>query len=160
MAIEGENIGGNVIIDWNNTYEFLAQHAAENALNKEDYLSKVLEPIDRVKKNIDIITAKLNELDGDILTEEEFLKNTEPIRKQTEALCAELLEVSLAPFECADFDHKCECFVMSVDNALLPYSDRGKGTWDSASGLRNALDQCSYAQEHFTEMQYELKKIR
>ena len=68
--------------------------------------------------------------------------------------------MSLAPFECKAIDERLECFVASIDNIVLYYSEKGRDTWTAPNRLELSLQQRSYALKHLGELEYELKKIR
>ncbi len=159
MGFDGENVGGNVVIDWSTNYEFLAKHTSENTLNKEDYLNQVMGPLDELKQLLPQLESGLKRLKEKAISEDTFLTTTAGARKRTNELCTQLLDVALAPFECKAFDEKLECFVVSMDNIVLHYSDQGLKTWSEDNRLYLALKQCSYATEHLSEMAYELKKV-
>ena len=49
FKLEGENVGDNIIVDWDSNYEFVSQLYAEEAVTKEEYLSRVLPLFHEIK---------------------------------------------------------------------------------------------------------------
>ena len=160
LALEGENIGNDIIVDWSANYSFLAEHTSTNTLTKEDYLNGVVPLIDELKQLLDRVGGRLLSLKNEEIVEDQFLETTDADRQRTSDIYMTISAMSLAPFECKDMDERLECFITSMDNIVLNYSERGRETWTSPNRLELALQQRSYAIQHLGELEYEMKKVR
>ena len=160
LAMDGENIGNDIIVDWSANYSFLAEHTSTNTLTKEGYLNGVVPLIDELKQLLDRVGGRLLSLKSGEIVEDQFLETTDADRQRINDIYMTISAMSLAPFECKDMDERLECFIASMDNIVLHYSERGRETWTAPNRLELALQQRSYAIEHLGELEYEMKKVR
>lgn len=160
LSMEGENIGNDIIVDWNEHYSFFAQHTSTNTMMKEDYLKLVIPWIQELKQLLENVGLGLLTLKADDITEDAFLDSTYTARKRINEIYMSISDMPLAPFECKAMDRCLQSFVACMDNIALHYSERGREIWTVPNRLASSLHQCSYALEHLNELEYELKKIR
>lgn len=160
LPMTGENIGNDTVVEWNNNYSFLAQHTSTNSLTKEDYLIVVVPLIDELKQLLERMGGQLLSLKNGDITEDTFLTASDADRTRTNDIYVTISSMSLAPFECKDMDERLECFIASMDNIALHYSEKGRDTWTATNRLELSLQQRSYAIEYLAELEYEWKKIR
>ena len=156
----GENVGNDVIVDWNGNYSSLAQHASKNSFTKEDYLNTVIPLIDELKTLLERMGGQLLSLKSGDITEDLFLTANRADQKRINDIYMATVAMPLSPFECKDMDNRLECFIACLDNIVLHYSARGRETWSAPIRLELSIQQQSYAIEHLAELEYELKKVR
>ena len=160
LPLKGENIGDDIIVNWSESYSYLAQHTSTNTLTKEDYLNVVIPWIEELKQLLEDVGSHLLLLKAGDITEDAFLNATDATRRRINDIYMSISGMSLAPFECKAMDDCLECFVACMDNIVLHYSDKGRETWTAPNRLELSLQQRSYALEHLGELEYELKKVR
>lgn len=160
LPLDGENIGDDIFVDWNRDYEFLAQHTTTNTLTKEDYLNTVNPLIAELQRLLADVESQLFSLKAGDITESAFLQTTSDSRQRIDDIEILLGNMALAPFECQPMDERLACFIASIHNIAVYYSDKGQENWTPPNRLHLSLQQCSDAREHLRELRYELKKIR
>ncbi len=160
MGFDGENVGDNIIVDWSDNYNFLAEHVSTNTLTKEDYFSEVLPRIEELKTALTAIETHLLALANGECAESAFLAATDAERAIINEIYFEITALPFAPFECRDMDTKLESFVAFLHNIWLFFSDDGRTKWDQQSRLEQSLQQRSYARETLQHLEYELSKAR
>ena len=158
LALEGENIGDGVIVDWNEHYTALADYILENSLNKEDYLNLVIPRIEELK----LLTTKVDNglmlLNSDLIKENTFLSSYRIDLARIREIYRSLFDMKAAPFECKSMDESLKAFVSSMDNISLHYSDKGLELWPVESRLYLSLGQLSSARDRLEDLNYELKR--
>ena len=160
LPLEGENIGNDIIVDWNENYGFLAQLSSKNTMAKEDYLNVVVPLIHELKLLLDDMGSNLLSLKDGNIEEDGFLDLTSASRKRINEIYWSISGMSLAPFECKEMDQSLQSFIAYMDNVVLYFSDKGLETWTAPNRLEMSLQQRSYALESLGALEYELKKIR
>lgn len=160
LAMEGENIGGGIFVEWNENYQFLAQLTSTDTLMKEDYLNLTIPWINELKQLLENVGSGLLSLKAGQISEDKFLDATYASRKQINKICTLISSMSTAPFECKPMDQCLECLIACMGNIVLHYSDKGREIWTAPIRLTMSLKQRSSALEHLRELEYELKKAR
>lgn len=158
--IQGENIGGNIIVEWNPNYNFLANLVSSNKLTKEDYFETVL-PI--IKETYDIAQNLRNELQNLIqhkIKEIEFIGKTEFLRNRINEIFNTVVDLDFAPYECQEMDEKFESFIGFIHDVWIYYSKDGLKKWDSNVRITMSIKQLEEADRIFKELEYEISKVR
>lgn len=160
VQIDGENIGDSIIVDWNTNYGFFSKYIAENTVEKEDYLAKILPLIEQLKSLLDITEGKLADVMNGEISEESFLAFTDLTRKQIDKLYFEISDLPFAPFECCEAGNKLKNFASHIHNIWIFYSDKGLAKWDDESRLSQALQQRSYTHDALRQLEHELLEVK
>lgn len=160
LPMTGENIGHDIIVDWNDNYRFLAKYTSTNYLSKESYLNFVIPRIGELKRLLEHIGGWLLCLKNGETTEYSFLKATEVDLQGAARIYKEVSAMSLAPYECKDVNERLDCLTACMDNIALYYSQDGREKWNAPRRLKLALQQQSRAIEDLAALEYELRKIR
>ena len=158
IGFDGENVGDNIIVDWSTHYNLLGEHVSTNTLSKEDYLDRALPLIEELKTLSVTVDNGLRDLAENKVDEKAFLVSTETLRTRIDQIYAEISEMPFAPFECRDIDAKLECFIASLHNVWLFYSEDGRTKWNSENRLQLSLLQVSDARQTLEHLEYELSK--
>ena len=160
VSIRGENIGDGIIVDWNKSYSYFAKQAAENTLTKEDYLNITGPLIKKLTLVLEDFGAKLLLLDDSKITEDEFLTSTDDLRKQIRSIYIDSTDMSLTPFECQEADERFRCFISSINDLSIFYSERELEKWPAHTRIWLSLEARERALKDYRELEYELKKVR
>ncbi|MCI5212811.1 MAG: hypothetical protein D3910_29365, partial [Candidatus Electrothrix sp. ATG2] len=161
VGFDGENVGDNIIVDWNDDYREWSQVLSECTGSKEDYLSTVLPIIDELKKLFQEISVDLSKYKDNEINEKKFIVLTREALKRIYELYRESIDLPFAaPFECRDVDQKFQNFVAALDNIRLHYDEDSRHNWTKENRLWLSITQCSLAQENLQNFEYELSKIR
>jgi hypothetical protein len=160
-GFEGENVGDNIIVNWNDDYREWSQVFSACTGSKEEYLSTILPIIDELRILFKEVEGSLRRYKNDEITEEEFIVSTEKVLKCVYELYSESIDLPFAaPFECRDVGQKFQNFVASFDDIRLHYAEKSLHNRTKENRLWLSIKQCSLAQENLQNFEYELSKIR
>ncbi|XCN71715.1 MAG: DUF4365 domain-containing protein [Candidatus Electrothrix aestuarii] len=161
VGFKGENVGDNIIVDWNDDYSEWSQVFSACIGSKEEYLSTILPMIDELKRLLQKVAVNLSKYKNNEINEEEFIVSTEEDLKRVYELYREGIDLPFAaPFECRDVNQKFQNLIAHLDNIRLHYAEESRHNWTKENRLWLSVKQCSWAQENLQHFEYELSKIR
>lgn len=108
LPLKGENIGGDICVDWNCNYGMVAELSSAHTLNKEAYMNVVTPLIDELKRLLLVVAKWLRSMEAGDITEDAFPDSTRDARKRIEEIYVSTSDMPLAPFECEAVDHCCQ----------------------------------------------------
>ena len=161
LSHRGENIGDDIIVDWNPMHPELAHFASSNTYTKGEYLSRVPHLVEELSSLLTNIEAPLSALLEGSASEESFLTKTERARARIVEIEDEVFDMLLAPFECSQVDQVFKTFLAYCGNVVLFYSERGRETWKDVN-QRDWLvtQQLEAARESLGRVESEISRIR
>ena len=160
LEFEGENVGGNIIVDWNLNYSTFAELGATSMATKEEYFSRVILLAQNLEPLLSSVEQRLGSLLSGELTENTFLSDTESTRSLIRTTCLEIEDIPSAPFECKEMDQKLRELAACLDNIVLLYSIKGMKTWNEHSRLQQSLRNASAARRNLQHFRYEMEKVQ
>ncbi|MCI5222130.1 MAG: hypothetical protein D3924_05530 [Candidatus Electrothrix sp. AR4] len=161
-GFKGENVGDNIIVDWNVHYNEISAYFSENTASKEGYLFVIQPMVEELKVFFgeieDQLVARYKE---NKVTEEEFIVSTDKTLKRVYELYREGTDLPfVAPFECRDVNSKFQGVIVSLDNIRVHYAEESRNNWSKENRLWLSLEQCSLARKNLLDFDYELSKVR
>ena len=159
MKFDGENVGDNIIVDWNADYLSRAEYVSHNTMTKEDYLTKALPFINELESLLILIEEHLLALSNNKIDEPYFIAITSATRAQIIRIDSEISNMPYAPFECHDMDNKLNSLSMSLQCLSWLYSDKDLTIMNEASRLEQALNLMECARETLQQLKYEQSKV-
>ena len=160
LEFEGENVGGNIIVDWNSNYSAFAELGATSTATKEEYFSRAIPLVQNVEPLLSTMEQGLESLSSGDSTENTFLSDTESTRSLIRTTCLEIEDIPTAPFECKEMDQKLRGLAACLDNIVLLYSIKGMNTWNENSRLHQSLRNASEARRNLAHFRYEMEKVQ
>ncbi len=160
-SFEGENIGDDIIVDWNTNYHEWSNFYSEGTASKEKYLSITLPIFESLViifgKIVELLTKyKANEID-----EEKFILLTKEDLKQIYAFYRESIDLPFsAPFECREVEDNFQAFVALLDDIRLFYDESSRNNRSKEDKLYLSIERCQDALEKMNNFKYELSKIK
>ncbi len=159
FKLEGENVGDNIIVDWDSNYEFVSQLYAEEAASKEEYLSRVLPLFPELKTQFATIPKQLDQLSGSRISENLFLSSTQRARECIDRINSQVSLLPPSPYECSDLDQAFHHVVALVSNIALHYSETGQEKWSKNIRRIESIRKAGYAQQALQRLEFELDKV-
>ena len=161
LSHRGENIGDDIIVDWNPLHPELAHFVSSNTSTKGEYLARVPQLVEELSSLLTNIEAQLSALFRRSASEESFLTKTERARARIVEIEDEVFDMPLAPFECNQVDQVFKTLLASCSNIALFYSERGRETWKDVN-RRGWLvtQQLEAARESLGQVESEISRIR
>ena len=162
LSHRGENIGYDIIVDWNPMHpEWAAHFVSSNTSTKGEYLSRVPQLVKELSSLLTNIEAQLSALFRGSASEESFLTKTERERARIVEIADDGFDMPLAPFECNHVDQVFKTLLVSCSNIALTYSERGRETWKDVN-QRGWLvtQQLEAARESLGRVESEISRIR
>jgi hypothetical protein len=162
MGFEGENIGDDIIVEWNANYHEWSKIFSEGTASKEEYLSTILPIFEKLVILFERIVALLGKYKANEIDEEKFIFLTQEDLKQVYELYREIKNLPFsAPSECQEVDKNLYEFVTLFDNIRLLYIDESSRYKRSKENrLHLSISQYQDALEKMNNFKYELSKIR
>lgn len=160
IVFEGENVGDDICVDWKPDYSSLSATAAEQTLDKRDFLDAILPMIGELEQLLKTYGDSLEGAFRDRIDLERFRSETAVDRNRIQELYRISTALDLAPYECAEVDQRFQEFSAFMDNMAMVHTDRGLETWSAKNGMYLAQQARKDAQEKLVELRYELKKVR
>ena len=160
IQFTGENVGDNVIVEWNPNHLALAELTMASLVTKEDYLSRVLPLIQELESLLDAVEKGLRSLSSGELSESAFLSGSERTRSRIGEVAGDIEHLPMSPFECREMDLKLREIAAFLDNIRILYSATGMETWRQSSRLNQSLSQATDARRSLDHLKYETEKIR
>ena len=161
LSYRGENIGDDIIVDWNPLHPELASFVSSNTSTKGEYLSRVPQLVEELSSLLTNIETQLSALFRGPASEESFLTKTERARARIVEIEDEVFDMPLAPFECNQVDQAFKTLLASCSNIALFYSERCRETWKDVN-RRGWLvpQQLEAARESLGRVESEISRIR
>jgi len=159
LNLEGENVGDNIIVDWNREYDSLSKFYSENTLSKEEYLNIIRPLTTELKSLLSEIEGALVRLSNNDIDENTFLMLTKNARTRLDKIYFETQNLSFSPYECYEVDMKLGSFLAYLHNIYIFYSDNGQTKWDANNRLIQSLQNRTSACETLQHLEYELSKV-
>ena len=156
---KGENVGDNIIVDWNSNYDVLAELGVTSVVTKEEYFSRVILLVRDLESLLSSVERGLGGLSSGELSEDTFLRDSERARSLIRKTCYEIGALPSAPFECREMDQKLSEFAACSDNIVTFYSKKGMETWNECSRLQQSLRYACEARRALEHFKYEMEKI-
>lgn len=161
MIFDGENIGDDIIVNWNDNYDEWSKLFSEVTASKEKYLSTILPIVDKLEVIFIKIEEMISKYSNNEIDEEEFILLTKEDLKQVYKLYRESTNLPFsAPFECRDVNENFQSFVSILDNIRLYYDDDSRNKRSRENRLCSDIKEYQYAIEKLKNFKYELSKIR
>ncbi|MCW5212803.1 DUF4365 domain-containing protein [Desulfobulbus sp. TB] len=161
VGFDGENVGDNIIVDWNDDYREWSQVLSACTGSKEEYLSAIFPIIDELKRLFQEIAVNLLKYKDNEINEKKFIELTGEALQRIYELYSKSIDLPFAaPFECRDVDQKFQNFASNLDNIRLHYAEDSRHNWTKKNRLYLSIKQYSLAQENLQNFEYELSKIR
>jgi hypothetical protein len=161
MGFDGENIGDDIVVDWNNNYDEWSKLLSERTASKEEYLSTILPIISKLEVIFAKILEMISKYSNNEIDEEEFILVTRDDLKQVYELYRESIDLPFsAPFECRDIEDNFQSFVALFDNIRLLYDESSRDNRSRENRLYLSISQCKDAFEKLNNFKHELSKIR
>lgn len=160
MPIAGDDVGDNVVVQWNDIYDTLTKAYAENEVPKGEFLSVALPVTKELKTLFEFVKTHLMNLSRREITEKEFLNITDRAMIRIREIDEEIMDLPTAPFECQDLEGVIDEVGTFVGNIALHYSERDMQMRDETNRLQNAMLQVQSATEAFKRFEFEVNKIR
>lgn len=161
IGFEGENIGEDIIIDWNANYQEWSKFYSEGTASKEEYLSTILPIIDKLEVIFTKIVEMIAKYINNEIDEEEFILLTKEDLKQVHELYRESIDLPFsAPFECREVEDNFHDFISLFDNIRLFYDESYRDKWSKENRLHLSISYSQDAIEKLKNFKYELRKIR
>ena len=155
----GENVGDDIIVDWDSNYEFFSQRYAKDSVTKEEYFSRVLPLFHEIKEQLAIMRQKLDQLSRSEISEEMFLSSTRIARGCIDKIDSQVSLLPPAPYECSDLDQAFHPLVANVSNIALYYLDTGQKQWNADVRRIESKRQAGYADQALRRFEFELDKV-
>ena len=157
----GENIGDDIIVDWNLMHTELAHFVSPNTSTKGEYLSTVPKLVEELSSLLTNIEAQLSAVSRGSTSEESFLTKTERARARIVEIENEVFDMPLAPFECNQVDQVFKMLLASCGTIALFCSELGRETWkDTNQRVQLVTKQLEAARESLGRVESEISRIR
>jgi len=125
LGMNGEDIGDGIILQWNDSYQTMAQLYEKHSIKKTEYIGI----IDRVTKTIVSSVTEIKELVSKLksktISQQEYLNRMKEIQEIINTQYSEGTSIGVAPFECKDLDLQFQSVIALADNFLIHFSDIG-----------------------------------
>ncbi|MGD1821874.1 MAG: DUF4365 domain-containing protein [Pleomorphochaeta sp.] len=156
--IKGDHLSNDLIVDWNDNYNQIAQLYAKPLL-KEDYLPKCLNILELGENYLTNITKLFYKYKNDEITENKFSKQISKFNIKIEELYKLTREIENPTLECIDTNNCLNYFVISIDNIRIEVERTQKESLPISN--RNWLidSHIKRAKKYHGELKYELEKI-
>lgn len=158
-ALQGENVGDGVIVDWNSYYELLAGMFSQSESTKEEYLKSAIPLIECIDTLIKHFQSELEALKMKHLTNGEFLKRSQDQLQRAAALHTSVNDLPGAPYECNEVDKLLQQIAGNLDDMPLLYSAEHSTKSTDADRLWLASTQMNAAASSMQGLRYELQKV-
>ena len=160
FAMQGENIGDGIIVDWNQDYEKWATFLKAHESTKEAYFSDAIPLYEELISLSESVATELKKMSLNEITETAFLLPAKGKMERINEIYREIGDLPLPPVECGDVNLKLLELSGWADDIALFYSDTGMAKWDERSRLSQSLERVAYLQKTAAEFNYELEKVR
>ncbi len=161
LSLRGENIGYDIIVDWNPMHLEWAHFVSSNSSTKGEYLSRVPQLVKELSSLLTNIETQHSALFRGSASEESFLTKTERERARIVEIADEGFDMPIAPFECSHVDEVFRRLLISCSNIALTYSERGRETWKGVNQRGWLVTQhLEAARESLGRVESEISRIR
>ena len=157
---KGENVGDNILVEWDSHNVSLSQYLAKQAATKEEYLSLVYPLLQELKERFATVRKMLKQLSCSEITESKFLSKTYRAREHINNIDLQIGRLPIAPFECIDMDDVLKSSVSFVSNIALIYSEDDLERRNTHQRLFLSRNQAKYAEEFLQKLAYEIDKVQ
>ncbi len=157
--MDGMDIGEDLVIDWSENYRDFAKLHNDSTLSKEEYLRRVDEVLGRISERAEEAIGLLRQHERNEIAEADYLASMTRLQAVISELYLRGSEIGGAPLECSDFGDKFQCLITLADNIVLPFSERGLGTWKGDNRKFLIREAIKNYLEIRAELQYEYKKL-
>lgn len=160
IRIQGEDIGDNIIVDWNNNHKQISIFYHENILTKEEYLDQLRLIITPAIKTIDKAMGYTKKYEALKINHSKYLENMKRLEQELTKLYLKATDIGLPPIECKELSDSFQNAMATGHNIVLPFSDNGLKTWPQKNReylVNSAIKNYEKDLKHF---EFELKKIQ
>jgi hypothetical protein len=159
LKIDGEDIGDEIIIDWNKNYEAAAIVANSHRLTKEDYLESMYEILSSTKFIIDQIIELTTMFRHRHLVETNYVTRMSQLEPEIEKLYFQGIRIGTAPIECSDLHQRFQSLMAASHNITLPFSERGLEIWEGSKRYYLADKAIERYEKEIIRLEFEIEKV-
>ncbi len=159
LKLKGDSIGNQVMIEWNENYEQMAQFNKAHSINKEEYLAKMKLVFQDTKQLIHRLIEATSKYEEGKLNQDAYMNYMKTNEQFMTNLYHQATEIGLPPIECKDLDTVFQSMMACAHNIVLPFTDQGLKTWADNNRrflVRQAISSC---QQKLEFVEFEFKKI-
>ena len=157
--IDGEDIGNEIIIDWNKTYAESAIVVNSDRLKKEDYLESMYEILSITKFIIDQIIELTTMFNHRQLVETNYVTRMAQLEPEIEKLYFQGIRIGTAPIECSDLHQRFQSLMAASHNITLPFSERGLEIWEGSNRYYLADQAIKEYEKELIRLEFEIEKV-
>jgi hypothetical protein len=155
LKIDGEDIGDEIIIDWNKNYV----ESAIVRLAKEDYFDMMHEILNGTKSCVSQARKLTAMFDQKQITETNYLADMSRLETEIDKFYFQAIRIGAALIECSDLSQRFQSLMATSHNITLPFSEKGLETWEGSNRYYLVNQAIEKYEKELLRLEFELEKI-
>ena len=132
FAMKGDEQLDEIEISWNDNYAFMKDFVRSVSAPKGEVLTKLRPILRRMLELGDMAVGLFSRYAQGDLSDAAFTRRMEALQPAVAELYHQSGDLPMPPDDVKDYDEVCHSVFAFVDNLYLPFSELGRGKWNTA----------------------------
>lgn len=160
QKLEGEEIGGGIIVRWSERYTTLRRFYQKHTTRKEDYLQELHELLNALQSLVQGTLQLTNSVEAEAVSEEKYSEGMRRLEPKITELYMKSSEMDLAPYECQHINSSFKSAISFAHNIVLPFSPGGSKTWNAKQRSYLVADAINNYQEEMQRLKVLIETLK